>query len=284
MNLLSLLLVFTFLPIGLSFAQNTPTNQAPVNTGTISTTVTSNRRQELYDQYHSYSNKAGNSSNTSSGTSTNNSTATNSPVNNPNASSTTAKVDEPRQPMSPEGSPLSKFRIGIRGGVTYPVFLEKPAGVGIDPALGFVGGVTFNFGTGTLSFQPEINYVRDSYKLSVVNFSSTYAFDQIQVPLLLKISSGSYAGSRFFVNVGPYASYLISASVDGKKYSVSGDKGRFGFGGALGIGAAVKAGPGHVTIEVRGLYPLGDTDGGFSTDSRTIFGQGTLGYIFPLGR
>lgn len=283
MNLLSPLLLFTFLPIGLSFAQNTSTNQGVTNTGTISTTVTSNRKQELYDHYHSYSNQAGKSSKTPTPavTPTDNPVATNPPVNTPTTTSTTNR-NEPLQPTSPAGNPSSKFRIGIRGGVTYPVFLEKFTG--IDPALGFVGGVTFTLGTGTLSFQPEINYVRNSLKESTFGFSANYSIDEVQVPLLLKISSGSYEGSRFFFHVGPYASYVTSASVDGKKISLSGAEGRFGFGGAAGLGAALKAGPGHVTIEVRGLYALGNTDDGFNTDSRVIDGQGTLGYIFPLGR
>jgi hypothetical protein len=175
----------------------------------------------------------------------------------------------------------SGVRIGIRGGVTYSVFTEEQP---ITKAnVGFVGGVTFNFGGGTLSFQPEVNYTRYSYKADAGFGSTTGAIDLLEVPLFLKIASGTYAGNRFFVNVGPYASYLASISTDGKKESLDGVKGRFGFGAAAGIGAALKAGPGHVTVEVRGLYPLGNTEDGFSTDADIVFGQATIGYMFPLG-
>ena len=75
----------------------------------------------------------------------------------------------------------------------------------------------------------------------------------------------------------------LNISEDGKTISLDGANGRFGFGAGAGVGAAIKAGPGHVTIEVRGLYSLGDIDNGFNTDSKRIFGQGTIGYIFPLG-
>lgn len=177
---------------------------------------------------------------------------------------------------------VSNVRIGVRGGVTYPVYTQKVAS--IEPQLGFVGGLTFNFGHKTLSFQPEVNYTRYAVKSDDgFGFVSSEASDVLEVPLFLKISSGTYAGNRFFVNVGPYASYLASVSSEGKKSDLSRAKGRFGFGAAAGIGTALKAGPGHVTLEVRGLYPLGDFDNGFSTDTKVIFGQATVGYIFPLG-
>ena len=176
---------------------------------------------------------------------------------------------------------MSGTRIGFRGGVTQFIFTESQPGV--SPVVGFVGGVTFNLGGGTFSFQPEINYARYSAKATSFGFTEKVAADYFEVPLLLKISSGTYAGNRFFVNVGPSALYLASISVDGKKESLDGTKGRFGFGAVAGVGAALKAGPGHATIEARGTYPLGTIDDGFSTDSKTILGQVTVGYVFPLG-
>ncbi|GAB2600917.1 hypothetical protein GCM10027190_56030 [Spirosoma areae] len=189
----------------------------------------------------------------------------------------TATPSRPQR-SSLEGS-TGGVRIGLRGGVTYPIYTEKPALV--KAGVGFVGGITFNFGGGTLSFQPEVNYARYSQKIT--GLAESIATDIIEVPLLLKIASGTYEGNRFFVNVGPYAAYVASASVDGKKVDLSNIKGRFGFGAALGLGTALKAGPGHITIEVRGQYALGDTEEGFNTDSKTILGQATLGYVFPLG-
>ena len=299
MKLLCCFLVFGGLLTNSSFAQTTSSQRTPSTTQTGSTSVVSNRQQELYDQYHGYNKKTASAAPAPVDKSAtnqqpvvkadNSSTAkTNQSVQEKSKNpSTTQPVAEartaaPRQPESIEGSPSSRFRIGVRGGVTYPFYIEKnPL---IDPVPGFVGGVTFTLGAGAVSFQPEVNYVRNSAKVTLFpNVTSTLAQDDIQIPLLLKFSSGSYAGSRFFVNVGPYASYALSASQDGKKYSLSGDKDRFTFGAAAGVGAAIKAGPGHVTIEARGLYFLGNTDSGFSTDSKTISGQGTIGYIFPLG-
>ncbi|WP_080058765.1 porin family protein [Spirosoma aerolatum] len=284
-------LYFIFAIIGLtsqlSLAQSGTTNRA--TTQPNSRTVVTNRQQELYDQYHGISKKPSSSTPAAATTATTNRAAPEQPT----VSTTTQPpaVDAPRKAMTretmtrPERIALdgtsSSFRLGARGGVTYPFYTEKIAG--IEAQAGFTGGVVLNFGKGTISFQPEVNYTRYTQRVTDL-FAQTVnvATDFIEVPLFLKISSGTYAGSRFFVNIGPYGSYLSSASIDGKKRDVSNTPGRFGFGGAAGIGAALKAGPGHVTIEVRGLYPLSDTDGNFSTDSKIVWGQGALGYIFPL--
>ncbi|WP_461089480.1 porin family protein [Spirosoma gilvum] len=289
MKLLYYFFSIALLTSQLSFAQSGTTNQA--TTQPNSRTVVTNRQQELYDQYHGITKKPATSAPVAVTTATNNRRVTEQQA----ASSSTTQppvADEPRKAMTretmtrPERIALdgtsSGFRIGFRGGVTYPFYTEKV--IGIDPAVGFTGGVVLNFGKGSISFQPEVNYTRYSQKIKDSFSTDIYSIarDYLEVPLFLKISSGTYAGSRFFVNIGPYGSYLASASSDGKKTNISNSSGRFEFGGALGIGAALKAGPGHFTIEARGLYPLGDTDGGFNTDSKIVWGQGAVGYIFPL--
>lgn len=256
------------LPVSLSFAQTKPQATTPPASNTA-TGGSTNRMQDLYDEHHGINRKAKTAAPAR--------TETQQP--GPAATQTETGVSQPER-MASAGS-TSGTRIGFRGGVTYPLFLEKQAFT--DPALGFVGGVTFNFGAGHISFQPEINYSRTATKVTEFGVSNT-ATDALEVPLFVKFSTGTYAGNRFFVNLGPYASYQLNTSIDGKTTPVvDGAKGRFGFGGALGVGAALKAGPGHVTVEVRGLYSLGNDNIGFNANSKTILGQGTVGYIFPLG-
>ena len=115
------------------------------------------------------------------------------------------------------------------------------------------------------------------------NTTLTLNSDQFEVPLFLKIASGSVNSTRFFVNIGPYGAYTSSVSVNGQKGSLEGVPGRFSFGAAAGVGVALKAGPGHVTVELRGLYELGTSDRKIGTDSKTILSQATVGYMFPLG-
>lgn len=266
-------LTLTALTINSLFAQVSGTSTQPMST------TSTNRQQELYDQYHGYNKKSTPTTPAPVPATTPNQTQRRtSDYGNSQPTVSTGRS----QNMAPETN-TSGPRIGVRGGVTYPFFTEDQ--LFAKPAVGFVGGLTFNFGSGTLSFQPEVNYARYNVKQTndFLNLDVKEAADVIEVPLFLKISSGTYAGHRFFVNVGPYGTYWASASQDGKKISLSGRSGRFGFGGALGIGAALKAGPGHVTVEARGLYALGNTETGVNTDSRTINGQLTVGYSFPLG-
>ena len=273
MKTLYTLVILGLLPVGLAVAQNnsTPSNRSSVRppatrpAAADAQNTTPNRQQELYDQYHGVNKK------------TTPPTTTAAPATSRIESQPDAVANRPELP-SASGS-TSGFRIGLRGGVTYLVYTEKATGV--DPTVGFVGGLTFNLGAGAISFQPEINYARYSIKSSLS--SVTVASDRIEVPLFLKLSTGTYNGSRFFLNVGPYGTYLASASLNGKKISLEGVEGRISYGAAAGIGAALKAGPGHLTVEVRGYYQLGDNNKPSSGTSTTIPAQATLGYLFPLG-
>lgn len=291
MNASLFVLAIMVLPIRLASAQSGSTTSSGTPT---------NRQQELYDQYHGINKKAS----TTKSTNANKTTTTNSPATKstsaPVPKKTETIVSQPTAPAPPTvvtkaprsstvesvpGGGPAPVRIGVRGGVTYPAYLETPTGV--TPDLGFVGGISFTFGSGHVSFQPEINYARYAYKQSTTvltqTITKTYATDVLEIPLLVKFSSGNYYGHRVFLNVGPYVNYWLSNSIDGKTSSLEGVSGRLGFGAAAGIGVALRAGPGHLTIEARGLYSLGNTDTGFNTDSKTIATQGTLGYIVPLG-
>ncbi|GAB3224065.1 hypothetical protein GCM10027423_59710 [Spirosoma arcticum] len=180
----------------------------------------------------------------------------------------------------------SNVRIGVRGGLTRLIYLDRLPPINADPTLSFVGGFVFNFGRGVLSFQPELNYSRYALKNTAGGGSSlTQATDRFEVPLLLKIASGSVNGNQFFINVGPYGAYLSSASLNGQKQSLDGSGGRFSFGAVAGIGAALKAGQGQVVLELRGLYGLGNVanDIVFNSTYNVLNAQATVGYVFPLG-
>lgn len=242
-------------------------------------TTSPNRQQELYDQYHGVSKRPSSITPTPPA-----GESADRPGSQPVAS---APVGGAERPVSLDAS-TSGVRIGIRGGVTFPAYLEKQ--LAVDPTAGFVGGFVFQFGRGTFSFQPELNYARYAGKTTIgqgtiAESTINVAQDRFEVPLLLKIASGSVNGTRFFLNLGPYGAYASSASLNGQKVALDGATGRFSVGAAAGVGVALKAGPGHVTFEVRGLYQLGNTGKGVTvnTDSRVINTQATVGYLFPLG-
>ena len=260
----------------------------PATTSASSTTASPNRRQELYDQYHGYNKKPG-------------SPAPATPAER--RASRPAPAAEPDRPVSPAGTesiagtkqPVSsdvgnaRVRIGVRGGITRLVYLEKL--VGAEPTAGFVGGFVLNFGRGAVSFQPELNYARYAKKATIKNITGTgssseitltEAIDRFEIPLLVKFASGSANSTRFFLNVGPYGGYTSGTSRNGQNASDNATN-RFSYGAAGGVGVALKAGPGHATIEVRGLYQLGITNNSVSTDPRAINAQATVGYMLPLG-
>jgi hypothetical protein len=179
--------------------------------------------------------------------------------------------------------PTSRYHIGIRAGITYPVYTGTLAGV--TAIAGFSGGITLLVGTGHLAFQPELNYTRYAARnTSALGNRLVGASDVVEVPFFLKISSGQITGNRFFVNIGPYLAYISSTSLNGKKTSLDGTGAdRFSSGFAAGAGMAIKAGPGHMTAELRGYLPFGDNNQPFTGTLLTIPAQLTVGYTFPLG-
>ena len=260
----------------------------PATTSASSTTASPNRRQALYDQYHGYNKKPG-----SSAPATPAQRQVSRPVPaaepaRPVAVAGTESVAGTKQPGSSDAG-SARVRIGVRGGITRLVYLEKL--VGAEPAAGFVGGFVLNFGQGAISFQPELNYARYAKKATIRNIVGagssselilTEAIDQFEIPLLVKFASGSANSTRFFLNVGPYGAYTSGRSRNGQNISDNAAN-RFSYGAAGGAGVALKAGPGHVTVEVRGLYRLGIMDNSVSTDPKTINAQATVGYMLPLG-
>ncbi|QKZ12644.1 porin family protein [Spirosoma sp. KUDC1026] len=180
--------------------------------------------------------------------------------------------------------PASKYHIGVRAGVTYPIYAGRIEGV--TPMGSFVGGVMLTIGTGRFSFQPELNYARYATRnVSALGNRLVGASDVVEIPLFLKIASAPINRSRFFLNVGPYVAYITSASLNGRKTSLDGTGAdRFTSGLAAGAGMSLKTGPGHATAEIRSYFPFGDNNQPFIGTLLTFPTQLTIGYTFPLGQ
>lgn len=183
---------------------------------------------------------------------------------------------------APASEAEARTYIGVRVGGNYSTYLERltiPNGTGgildvtPDPLYGFHAGVVFQFGRGGIAFQPEINFNQDYLKTT----AGTLSASSLVVPLLAKFQFGQQGNTRFFVNVGPYGTYSLES---GSTETV------IGYGGALGLGVGIPAGPGKITVEARGYYPLGDSKGTYdfaNIPGKPITGQLSLGYLFPLG-
>lgn len=299
MNRLYLPLVTALTLLGLSGGGLMAQTTSP-QSGTLAT----NRRQELYDQYYGIKRKS----------------TPHKPANPIPAKPTpppppvmAAKVPEPvpappvmsakaPEPMAappvndvdmataPERQTISgSIQIGVRGGLIYPIYLDRRNSV--DPGTDFIGGLVLVAGRGRVQFQPEINYARSVVRIDVLNNSTVRtANDQVIVPLLLKFTSGHRDATHLFVNVGPYAAYVTSSSLNGLKVPLIANQGRLSAGAAAGLGAAFRLAPGHVSVELRGRYELtrhNESSGStalIGTTPRTLFTEATLSYVFPLGR
>ncbi len=163
--------------------------------------------------------------------------------------------------------------VGLRVGGNYTTLLDQPFGLTINPSYGFHAGLVFQFGRGAVAFQPEINYNQEYFSVG----QSTISTASLVVPLLAKFQFGEQGSPRFFINLGPYGAYPLSAG---------GSETVIDYGGALGLGVGIPAGAGKLTIEARGYYQLGSTAAGSefgNVPGKPITSQLSVGYLFPLG-
>lgn len=174
-----------------------------------------------------------------------------------------------------------KIWIGLRGMGSISIV---PKDEHVDPYIGYGGGLVANFGGKHLSFQPEVLYAQqgitgkmaDSAKYSTV-------VNVIQVPLLLKYSFGSN-NKGFFVNVGPYGSYILNAvtKVEEQKDTWKPEKFTLEYGVSGGFGVSVPAGSGRFLVEARGSYYLGTTLD-VAVERKFLTGAVSVGYLFSIG-
>jgi hypothetical protein len=218
------------------------------------------------------------------------------------------------------------FRVGLRAGGSSVLPLEVVPNATYHPTVSYHGGVFVNIGRNRLSFQPELNLsqrrVWADYNQQGVILAARVATNRVEMPLLVKATFGSEsrAKPRFFINAGPYGAYVLNerynanvlsygglsaslrsvidavvVSLDNKKAIFDGNKGRFSYGIAGGLGVAFRAGPGQLTIEGRALYQLGDNTGANATDpsgtglaanirdTKYALMQASIGYLIPIG-
>ncbi|OIN55898.1 hypothetical protein BLX24_27495 [Arsenicibacter rosenii] len=277
-----------------------PASTAPAAAPATTTTSgepSENRLQKMYDEYHGVNqSKPGSTATTPAKTGT-----TGKPAGRP-AATTPAPAPAPTAVAMSDDE--AGFHIGFRAGASYLLPLESVDGAKLGSEVGYVGGLVLNFGRGIFSFQPEINYSQQKIKATAtgtnLDLSVTGIENRIEVPLLLKFSFGDPAATRFFVNVGPYGAYALSGRTKGsilgvpydEKVTFNGSEGRISYGAAGGLGVALPLGPGHLTVEARALYHIGDNSPKATTptspteDPSTIkraLLQGTIGYIIPIG-
>ncbi|MEZ0609087.1 porin family protein [Fibrella sp. WM1] len=178
------------------------------------------------------------------------------------------------------------FRAGFGAGSVSGLNAADLGGAQIDPVTGFHAGAVLSFGRRAFTVQPEILYAQYGFKAVAGSNYLQFKFNVIEVPLLLKYTFGQ-SNARFFVNAGPTATYLLGGTLSVRADGETGEApiepgpndGRVNYGGSLGIGAALQAGPGSLHIEARGTY-LTSSD----SDGNLLNGKLSVGYLIPIGR
>lgn len=192
------------------------------------------------------------------------------------------QVREPRServitPREPNVS-ASGVRFGFR--VEGNQFISFNQGAGLEFSPGFNAGLIVNFPISEkIAIQPEVLYSLTSSKStknSAGNFVK-YTGGSVLAPVLLNINLGS-SPTKFMINLGGYAEYALSASleesVSGVKTTVDGDltgADRFFYGVVGGGGVKLNN---KIMIETRSFYNLK------ISNSNSIFTTLGIGYMF----
>jgi hypothetical protein len=243
-------------------------------------TAPPNRQQALYDQYNGINHKA---------VTARQPTKLAKPVAQRPRSESTPVAPVSAIPSEDAAQPVvqltarTRIRIGARGGILTPVLIgNNRYSAGTD----FIGGVMLVVGSGRVQFQPEVNYSRTALRNRFLGTGVTRsAIDQVVVPLLARLSFGSVTGNQVYINAGPYSAYETSTSVNGLKIPFDRDEQRISYGAVVGLGLAIRTGPGHIGLDVRGRYQLTNRNPvGSEGRSDAVYTEATLSYLYPLGR
>ena len=153
---------------------------------------------------------------------------------------------------------------GIKGGLNIANLHGEDVSDDSDWKTGFAGGVFLNWGvTPVFSIQPELLYVQNGTKDSVLDGELSLKFNYLQIPVLAMVDLPVGGGLIPVLYTGPYFGIRLdsklvveaggaSASASLDDYTETYDTG-FVFGAAFEFGA----GPGKMTLE--GRYVLGMT-------------------------
>jgi hypothetical protein len=185
------------------------------------------------------------------------------------------RVRTPREPNGSSGG----VRFGIRAEGSQIVSFETGGQPDFSP--GFNAGLIVNIPISEkVSIQPEVLYSMIVVKASDPAMKNDFikgTNNSIFAPITFNFNLGS-GPTKFMINPGGYASYLLSGSlsqsIGGVSQSGSVDLtgvDKFGYGAVLGLGVKIN---GNFLIEARSFYDLKESN------NKTILSTIGIGYMF----
>lgn len=182
-------------------------------------------------------------------------------------------VEVVKEPSSNSGG----VRFGIRAEVSQFVSFKTGADVSFSP--GFNAGLIVNIPLSeTFAIQPEVLYAMNVQQSNeIAGTFERLTTGSILTPVTLNISLGK-SSTKFMVNIGGYANYYLSSTVEKTflkvKVAVSNDltgTDRFSYGSVLGLGVKLNK---SILIEARSFYDLK-----YSNNKAMVTTLG-VGYLF----
>jgi len=191
--------------------------------------------------------------------------------------------------------------LGIEGGLNMATMTEKASGETITSnyLAGGRAGVMVDLGiTNNFYVQPGVFFAMNGTSISNVSESvggvtvsssttQTFSVYSIELPLNLEYKFGEMGGPRFFVGVGPYVAYNLSATAAAGGHSVTEKIGStagtdqlaaLDYGAGVNLGFQLACG-----LYFRAQYQMGFANlqpgGGSSTTTTSSIGL-SVGYLF----
>lgn len=161
--------------------------------------------------------------------------------------------------------------VGVTGGVTGSMVMFNPV-VAQTYLQGYNGGLVFRYiAEKNVGMQAELNFSQRGWKETTGLFARQLNY--IELPFLTHIYMGKK--NRFFINLGPKISYLLSEKVlvDGTTNSTAVQQttavqNAFDYGLCGGIGFLFDIKGNQLQLDTRVYYALSDT---YSNDKRDYF-------------
>ena len=157
----------------------------------------------------------------------------------------------------------------------------------LNMKAGLAIGANVDFGlTDNISLQPGLYYLMNGAKASQGDGSINIS--TLQIPVNVEYKFGEEGGNRFFVGIGPYIGYNLSATAKGGGNSVTwkigSDKDNdqlkaMDFGLGLNVGYLLTNGffvRAHYQMGLTNLDPIGDADNSMKSSAIGL----TVGYYF----
>ena len=166
----------------------------------------------------------------------------------------------------------AQTRIAAKAGVSFANMSLDPDLEGGDKQslLGFAGGghVQIPIGSGAVSVQPELLYIRKGFEFEESGATAKFQADYAEIPILLRYDIPAQSVMPF-VMAGPYVAFEASCKLIGEDEGVTIDTDcdstlgdteteSTDFGILFGGGIAFPVGPGALFFDAR--YGLGLTD------------------------